>query len=73
MPKLHVFSGRELRSLLIEFGFEEVRQRGSHVVMRKSVENGTITTVVPEHGEVKIGTLRSIIRQSQLPRELFEQ
>lgn len=35
--------------------------------------DGTITTVpVPDHQELKIGTLASIIRQSGLPRTLFE-
>jgi predicted RNA binding protein YcfA (HicA-like mRNA interferase family) len=28
--------------------------------------------IVPDHREIRIGTLQSIIRQSQLPRALFE-
>ena len=32
----------------------------------------TITVPVPNHRELDRGTLRSIIRQSQLDRELFE-
>ncbi len=28
--------------------------------------------LLPDHDELQIGTLRSIIRQSQLPRALFE-
>jgi predicted RNA binding protein YcfA (HicA-like mRNA interferase family) len=59
--------------LLAENGFLFVRQRGSHVVMQKATESGTATVVVPDHKELRIGTLQSIIRQSQLPRELFEQ
>ena len=35
MPKLRVFSGPELCNFLSEHGFERVRQRGSHVIMRK--------------------------------------
>jgi len=35
MPKLRVFSGAELCDLLIKQGFERVRQRGSHVIMRR--------------------------------------
>jgi len=34
MPKLRVFSGAELCDLLAKQGFERVRQRGSHVIMR---------------------------------------
>lgn len=40
--------------------------------MQRGGENGTTTVPVPDHREVRIGTLRSIIRQSGLPRELFE-
>lgn len=56
----------------MENGFTEVRQRGSHVVMQRRIESGTVTVPVPDHREIKIGTLLSIIRQSGLPRSLFE-
>lgn len=67
MPKLRVFSGAELCDLLAEQGFERVRQRGSHVIMRR----GAVSFPVPLHRAVDRGTLRAIIRQSGLPRELF--
>jgi predicted RNA binding protein YcfA (HicA-like mRNA interferase family) len=72
MPKLRVFSGRELCKLLAQHGFDEVRQKGSHIVMQKKTGNSTTTVPVPSHDELKIGTLQSIIRQSGLPRSLFE-
>jgi len=53
-------------------GFSEVRRRGSHVVMQKRSDASTITVPVPSHAELRIGTLQSIIRQSQLSRSLFE-
>ncbi|MGC2625643.1 MAG: type II toxin-antitoxin system HicA family toxin [Candidatus Udaeobacter sp.] len=68
MPKLRVFSGAQLCELLTTHGFEPVRQRGSHVVMRR----GGISLPVPLHRELDRGTLRGIIRQSGLPRSLFE-
>ena len=68
MPKLRVFSGADLCHLLTEHGFERVRQRGSHVVMRC----GPVSLPVPLHREIDRGTLRGIIRQSRLPRSLFE-
>jgi predicted RNA binding protein YcfA (HicA-like mRNA interferase family) len=49
-----------------------VRRRGSHIVMQKRTDDSTITVPVPDHKELRIGTLHSIIRQSQLPREVFE-
>ncbi|HEX7153570.1 MAG TPA: type II toxin-antitoxin system HicA family toxin [Thermoanaerobaculia bacterium] len=72
MARLRVFSGGELCSLLAQHGFHEVRRRGSHVVMQKKTVDSTITVPVPDHRELRIGTLQSIIRQSQLPRALFE-
>jgi predicted RNA binding protein YcfA (HicA-like mRNA interferase family) len=53
-------------------GFLKVRQRGSHMVLQKRLETTTITVPVPDHKELKTGTLRSIIRQSGLKRSLFE-
>lgn len=40
--------------------------------MQKRLPETTITLPVPLHVEIRIGTLQSIIRQSGLPRELFE-
>ncbi len=40
--------------------------------MRKRSGESTITIPIPDHKELRIGTLHSIIRQSQLARELFE-
>ncbi len=71
MPKLGVFSGAEICEILHSHGFELVRQRGSHLMMQRRVGETTITVPVPNHREIKIGTLQSIIRQSQLPRDLF--
>ena len=72
MPRLRVFSGAELCRLLETHGFQNVRQRGSHVVMQKRRASATITVPVPTHREIRIGTLQSIIRQSGLSKKLFE-
>jgi predicted RNA binding protein YcfA (HicA-like mRNA interferase family) len=72
LGRLRVFSGGELCTLLATQGFREARRRGSHIVMQKKTPDSTITVPVPDHQEIRIGTLQSIIRQSQLPRVLFE-
>jgi len=59
-------------SILAKHGFEKVRQRGSHIVMQKEIPQGTITVPIPDHDEIRIGTLQSIIRQSGLSRSEFE-
>jgi predicted RNA binding protein YcfA (HicA-like mRNA interferase family) len=68
-----VLSGAEVCRILEQHGFREVRRRGSHVVMQQASESSTVTVPVPDHKELRTGTLRSIIRQSGLGRELFEQ
>jgi predicted RNA binding protein YcfA (HicA-like mRNA interferase family) len=69
---LRVLSGKEVCAILAAHGFSQVRQRGSHVVMQKKLEDTTITIPVPNHKEIRIGTLQSIIRQSGLEKSLFE-
>ena len=52
---------------LVVAGFVEVSQRGSHVKLR----NRDATVIVPMHKELAAGTLRSIIRQSEISVEEF--
>ncbi len=72
MGKLRVLSGKEVCAILAKYGFLEVRRRGSHIIMQKKLTKGTITVPVPDHNEIRIGTLQSIIRQSELRRSEFE-
>jgi len=72
LGKLRVLSGNEVCKILEQHGFVRVRQRGSHIVMQRATDGGTTTVPVPDHTEVKIGTLRSIIRQSGVSRAEFE-
>ena len=72
MARLRVLSGREVCAILSAHGFVEVRRRGSHIIMQLERNGGTTTVPVPDHDQVRRGTLSSIIRQSGLSRELFE-
>ena len=69
-PKLPVISGRELLKFFSNNVFQLVRQRGSHMVMRRIQEPHTIL-VIPDHSELDRGTLRSIIRDSGISIEEF--
>lgn len=71
MPKLRVFSARDLCDLLQEHGFVKTRQSGSHIVMRKETNEGGRVVIVPNHREIRRGTLKSIVEQSGLRRQLF--
>jgi len=72
MGKLRVLSGRDVCKILEKHGFHEARRRGSHVVMQRRTNTGTVTVPIPDHSELAIGTLLSIIRQSGVLRDEFE-
>lgn len=72
-PRLRVLSGEEVCRILEAHGFVRVRVRGSHAMLRRlKPEGGSTTVPVPLHPELAPGTLRGIIQQSGLPRDLFE-
>jgi predicted RNA binding protein YcfA (HicA-like mRNA interferase family) len=73
LPRVRVLSGSQVCAILAAHGFVEVRRRGSHIVMQRTAAGGGTTTVpVPDHDELRPGTLASIMRQCGLRRELFE-
>ena len=67
MPKLPHISGAEAVKALQRLGFQVARQRGSHIVMRR----GSSGCVVPNHREIKIGTLAGLLRQAGVSAEEF--
>ncbi|MBI1812491.1 type II toxin-antitoxin system HicA family toxin [Candidatus Peregrinibacteria bacterium] len=67
MPKLPRTSAERIIRTLEALGFCAVRQRGSHVVLRR----GDRGCVVPMHREVAIGTLGGILRQANVSSEEF--
>jgi predicted RNA binding protein YcfA (HicA-like mRNA interferase family) len=72
MGKLPVLSGHELIKILTKIGFEQVRQKGSHIVLVNKSEGSKRAVVVPNHKEIDPGTLLEIIRQAGLKRDDFE-
>ena len=71
MSRMPRISSKEAIRALERLGFDQVRQTGSHVVMKQETEDGEIGCVVPLHRELKIGTLNSILKQAQLSIEEF--
>lgn len=65
-PGLRVVSGREVCRILTARGYIEARRKGSHVIMQKVEQSPTIPVPVPDHKELRPGTLMSIIRLSEL-------
>ncbi len=72
MPRLPRLSGREAIRALERLGFAQVRQRGSHVVLRKEAPEGPIGCVIPLHDELAVGTLRVVLRQAGVTPEEFK-
>ena len=67
MPELPRIPGREAVRAFERLGFNRVRQKGSHVVLRR----GNVGCVVPLHKSLAVGTLRSAIRQAGVTPDEF--
>ncbi|MFA5106416.1 MAG: type II toxin-antitoxin system HicA family toxin [Candidatus Micrarchaeia archaeon] len=71
MSHLPHLSGQELIKHLAKFGFQVVRIKGSHACIKKLSVNPPIVAIVPLHDEIKVGTLKSILRQTKISEEDF--
>lgn len=69
MSKLPIISGQECIKVLRKAGFHVLRQRGSHIILRRVEPFAEV--VVPNHDELDKGTLRAIIRQVGLSVDEF--
>ena len=65
MPKFPGLSGADLVRALGKLGFQKVRQTGSHLLLRR----GSAGCVVPNHRELKVGTVNGILKQAGIPAE----
>ena len=72
MPILKKISGKECVKILCnKFGFKPVRQRGSHLVLKKETPEGKVGTVVPIHKEIKLPTLKNVLKLAKVDEEEF--
>ena len=69
MPKLPHISGAQAVKIFEHLGFVVMRQNGSHIILRK----GSTGCVVPNHKEIKVGTLAGILRQAGVSADEFLQ
>lgn len=70
MSRLGGVSGRDVVKALTKIGYELDRQRGSHMILRRTLPPHR-RLVVPDHKDMAKGTLRSIIRQAGLTVDEF--
>jgi predicted RNA binding protein YcfA (HicA-like mRNA interferase family) len=66
MPRLPQVSGRALVNLLHSLGYETIRQKGSHVRLRKTTTLGEHNLTVPDHKRLAKGTLNDILTRVSL-------
>ena len=66
-PSLPHVSGAEAVRALQKIGFVVLRQKGSHVMLRR----GAAGCVVPQHRELKIGTLSGLLKQAGISADEF--
>ena len=71
MKHLPVVSGKEVIRALTRAGFSFVRQKGSHVRMKKKTPDTTLNITIPLPDELDRTTLHSIIRASELTEDEF--
>ena len=69
MSKLPSISSKKCIKALEKIGFYKKRQEGSHIIMRRDTPFAQV--VVPNHSEIVKGTLRNIIRDTELSVEEF--
>ncbi len=65
MPRLPQISGRELIRLLESLGYENLRQRGSQMRLRRISAAGEHNVTVPDHKVVAKGNIERHFDQSQ--------
>jgi predicted RNA binding protein YcfA (HicA-like mRNA interferase family) len=70
VAELPIVSGREAVKAFRKVGYETDRQRGSHIILRQTRPPHRRLTI-PDHKEIRKGTLRALIRQAGLSVEEF--
>lgn len=69
MIKLPILSGRELIKILSKLGYQEIRQRGSHIRLARP---GKKSVTIPNYKTIDISLLRKILRDVELSAEEFK-
>jgi len=71
MPRL--YPAKELIKRLKRLGFTIVSQKGSHIKLRGLREGKLETAIVPNHREIALGTLGSILKQANVTKKEIDE
>ena len=69
MPQIPLLRPRDVIKVFEKFGWEVVRQKGSHIIMTKAGHIASLS--IPNHSEVARGTLRSLVTKAGLTPDEF--
>jgi predicted RNA binding protein YcfA (HicA-like mRNA interferase family) len=72
-PKLPRVDCRQLVRALKRAGFEEQRQRGSHLHLRRASDGKRVTVPVHQGRTMPVGTLRAILRDADISVDEFRE
>lgn len=72
MGAVKSISGNDVIKKLTKIGFRFVKQKGSHVKLKRSTSDDTRIVIVPLHKDLPSGTLHSIARQGGLEFKDFQ-
>jgi len=71
MSKLPQVSAKEILKVLYKLDFRIVTQKGSHIKLLRFTAVGKQKVMVPNHKEIRKGTLRNILREIDLSTDEF--
>lgn len=55
--------GEELAKLLARYGYQVVRQTGSHMRLASSIKGAEHHVTIPRHKPIRVGTLSNILKE----------
>ena len=71
-PKFRNISGQKVVKILCnKLGFTISGRSGSHVRLSKMTPEGKVGTVVPMHKDLKIGTLKGVLKLAKIDLDEF--
>jgi predicted RNA binding protein YcfA (HicA-like mRNA interferase family) len=71
LKHLPIVSGKDMIRALARAGFSFVRQKGSHVRMKKQLPTIRLNVTIPLHEELDRTTVTSILKASEISEEEF--
>jgi len=73
MTKIPVTSSKQLIKVLHKLGYSVIKQRGSHIKLKKDTIAGTHSITIPEYHEIAKGTLNDILNKVSIWNQISKE